>query len=426
VTEPSRPVHRGDVPVTPVDGPVTYGYRVSAWRVPAAQPPLRGWFLRVPPVLVDVALAIVVIPVVIIAMEVAYEPHATRPPDAGAYLIAVFFGAVLLLRRRWPLIVLLASVTALMIYYIVGYAGVPPALPLAAALYSAAYAGRLRWASLIAGFFVLLELLVRHYWLEQSVLDALAATVEEGSLLMAVVLLGETLRSRRIRLAEAHERLVRVEAAQEREAAQRVAQERLRIAREVHDVLGHTIAAITVQSGLADDVFDERPAEARAAIRTIRGAARDAMRELRAAVSVLRSPDGDDSWKPAPGLTGVPGLAEVARQAGLRAEVTVEGPPRPLPAAVELSAYRIVQESLTNTVKHAAAESVRVTLTYRPDELTVDVVDDGVGGEPASGGHGLLGMTERAAALGGRLEAGPAPGRGFRVLATLPIPEVNP
>jgi signal transduction histidine kinase len=322
--------------------------------------------------------------------------------------------------------VLLASVTALMVYYVAGYAGVPPALPLASALYSAAYAGRLRWAALIAGFFVLLELLVRHYYLGQAELDALAATVEEGSLLMAVVLLGETLRSRRTRLAEANDRLRRVEAAREREAAQRVAQERLRIAREVHDVLGHTIAAITVQSGLAEDVFDEHPQAARAALHTIRGAARDAMRELRAAVGVLRSPGGGyDAWSPAPGLAGVEGLAEIARQSGLVAEVVVAGEPAPVPAAVELSAYRIVQESLTNTVKHAGADRVRVLVTHRPGELTVEVTDDGRGGEPAGDGHGLLGMAERAAAVGGRLDAGPAPGGGFRVFARLPLPPVD-
>jgi signal transduction histidine kinase len=149
------------------------------------------------------------------------------------------------------------------------------------------------------------------------------------------------------------------------------------------------------------------------------------MRELRAAVSVLRSPDGDDSWHPAPGLAGVEGLAEVARRAGLRAEVTVQGPPVPVPAAVEMSAYRIVQESLTNTVKHAGARQVRVALTYCPGELTVEVADDGVGGEPTGGGHGLLGMAERAAALGGRLDAGPAPGSGFRVYAALPIVEAG-
>ncbi|MDR7276802.1 sensor histidine kinase [Catenuloplanes atrovinosus] len=375
---------------------------------------------RLPPLLEDAGLGVLTTAAVLIAIAVADEPGA-RPPDAGSAAIAVLLGVLLLGRRRWPLGVLLAGGVALMGYYVAEYPGIPPALPLAAALYSAAAFARLRWAALVAGGFLVLELLMRHHILGQPWLPALAATVTDGSLLMVVVLLGETIRSRRVRLAEAQERLVRAEAAREQEAARRVAEERLRIAREVHDVLGHTIAAITVQAGLADDVLDSRPDEARVALRAIRSTARQAMTELRTAVGLLRGPA---SLAPPPGLDGIAALAEVARAAGLEATVVTAGEPAPVPGPVALTAYRIIQEALTNTVRHAGAHRVRIDLRYAPGTLDVEVTDDGrgAGAAPPDGpGVGLRGMAERAAVVGGALSAGPRPGGGFRVHARLPV-----
>ncbi|MBM0204497.1 sensor histidine kinase [Micromonospora sp. STR1s_5] len=272
-----------------------------------------------------------------------------------------------------------------------------------------AAAGRFTWALVVAGFFVVLELIMRYTLLGEGFFPALSATLEEGSLLAAVVLLAETIRTRRVRLAEAQQRL----AVMRQERQHEVAQERLRIAREVHDVLGHTIAAISVQASLADDVFDSKPAEARAALRSIRGAARDAMHEVRSAIGMLR-----DAGE-------VPDLARVfavAEQAGVKVRSGIAGTPRPIPPEVALSVYRIVQESITNTVKHAEATTVDVTIAYAGDAVTVEIVDDGVGPGASQRGHGVAGMRERATAAGGSLEAGPRPqGGGFRVAARLPV-----
>ncbi|MGN9911279.1 sensor histidine kinase [Phytohabitans sp. LJ34] len=367
---------------------------------------------RLHPMAVDAILAVVVAAVVAVAIHTADEPGA-RPPDARAYAIGAVIGLLLLWRRRWPLFVLVGSVAALMIYYALEYPGIPPALPLAAALYAVAAAGRLTWALTVAGFFVTLELIVRYFYLGQGLFPVLAATAEEGSLLAAVVLLAETIRSRRERLAEAQHRL----AVMRQEREHEVAQERLRIAREVHDLLGHTIAAISVQASLADDVFDSRPADARAALRSIRGAARDAMTEIRSVVGMLRD------------AGTVPDLARVyavAEQSGVTVRPVVTGEARPLPTAVALSVYRIVQESLTNTVKHAQATTADVRIAYTMDAVEVEVVDDGVGATLVEPGHGIAGMRERAEAAGGTLTAAPGEAGGFRVFARLPIEEESP
>jgi signal transduction histidine kinase len=242
-----------------------------------------------------------------------------------------------------------------------------------------------------------------------------------------VLLLGEAVRSRRAWAAEVRARLRRAEEDREREAERRVQQERLRIAREMHDVLAHTIAAINVQAGVAGDVIDEAPDKARASLQEIRRQSRDAIAELKATVGVLREGSTAAPRAPAPGLADIDGLIETAAGAGVRVEVSVAGPARPLPATVDLSAYRIVQESLTNVVRHAHASEAIVNVRYDPGAVVLQVRDNGTGdanGTTGDGrGHGLIGMRERAAALGGTLEAGAGPGGGFLVQATLPTGE---
>jgi signal transduction histidine kinase len=303
---------------------------------------------------------------VVVAFEVAEEPGA-RSLDAWAYLLGGLVGAVLLAGRRWPLGVLFATVAVLLTYYSLEYPGVTPALPLAAALFTAARAGRLRWAVLVAAAFGIATVPIRWVHFREAPLSLVADQVREAALLAGVILLGDTLRSRRLRVAAAEERLRRVELDRELDATRRVAEERLRIAREVHDVLGHTIAAISVQAALADDVLDAQPERAREALRAIRGAARDATGELRATVGLLRLDTDAQSGPravlaPVPGLAQIDGLLAVARDAGLRVEVTTEGDVGPLPAAVDLTAYRLVQEAVTNTVRHAGASAMRVRL----------------------------------------------------------------
>jgi signal transduction histidine kinase len=388
----------------------------------------RAWSPSIPALAVDVGLATATALAVAIAIRVASELDS-RPPDAFAFLLAVVIGAVLLVRRRWPFAVLIVTVLTLLVYYSFRYPGVSPALPLAVALYTASAAGRFRSSLLVAAFFVCAGLFVRGFREQAPLLPLMISTMQDAALLGATVLLGETVRSRRLRLAEAQDRLHRAETDREREAARRVAEERLRIARELHDVLAHTISAITIQAGLALDVLDDSPAQARAALGAIRAASRAAMAELKATVGMLRAGDDDIAPRsPQPGLDQLDQLVTTARDAGLRVDVALTGEPRPLPAAIDRAAYRIVQESLTNVVRHAGATCVSVAISYERAALALSIADDGRGaasGQPASPGHGLVGMTERAVMLGGTLEAGPRPGGGFLVQAQLPTEQAS-
>ncbi|MEU4253165.1 histidine kinase [Amycolatopsis sp. NPDC026612] len=205
----------------------------------------------------------------------------------------------------------------------------------------------------------------------------------------------------------------------EREADALVADERLRIARELHDVVAHSMSVITVQADMGRLVLDRKPAVAAAALGVIETTGRDALTELRRMLGVLRDTDSRDLFEPAPGLARLDGLVARTAAAGVTVDVVVRGTPRPLPAGVDVSAYRIVQEALTNVVKHAGTPTCRVTIAYGEDAVLLTVTDDGRGGPPQPGGHGLVGMRERAALCGGELRAGPVPG-GFEVAARLP------
>ena len=214
------------------------------------------------------------------------------------------------------------------------------------------------------------------------------------------------------------------------EAARRaVAEEQARIARELHDVIAHSVSVIVVQAAAADDIFDEHPEQARQALRSIEGAGREALAELRRLLAAVRPGEEDgDPLRPLPGLERLDELAASMRAAGL--EVTIDrdaAAGAPLPAGVDLSAYRIVQEALTNTLRHAAASHALVTVRSADGQVELDIRDDGRGaalaaGGTSGGGRGIAGMRERAAMLGGTLEAGPLPGgEGFRVHAHLPL-----
>ncbi|GGZ61953.1 hypothetical protein GCM10010371_21680 [Streptomyces subrutilus] len=218
------------------------------------------------------------------------------------------------------------------------------------------------------------------------------------------------------------------------EVAEAVTAERLRIARELHDVVAHSIGIIAIQAGVGSRVIQTRPAEAREALRAIETTSRETLSGLRRTlVSLRRAERGATASEPSP-LAPSPGLADVERlaaataDAGVRVDVRRGGEQRPVPTDIDLSAYRIVQESLTNVVRHAATERCRVAIDYRDGELLVEVVDDGRGttGDGSAHGFGIIGMRERVGLVGGRLTAGPRPEGGFRVAARLPLPAPAP
>jgi signal transduction histidine kinase len=220
-------------------------------------------------------------------------------------------------------------------------------------------------------------------------------------------------------LREQAERRARATVDQARRA---VAEERLEIARELHDVVAHSMSVIAVQAGVGRYVIGQDPAEAASALAAIETTSRATLREMRQLLGVLR--DGmPGEMLAVPGLDDIP---ELARRAGLRVDVAVRGTPRRLPAGMDLAAFRIVQEALTNVVKHAATDRGRVEVTYSADAVAIEVTDDGAGGaapgsrDHGDQGHGLIGMRERVALYGGEFSAGPLPGRGYRVRARLP------
>jgi signal transduction histidine kinase len=221
----------------------------------------------------------------------------------------------------------------------------------------------------------------------------------------AAWLLGDSLRSRR----------ERTQANVQRTAAE----EQARIARELHDIIGHSVSVMTIQAAAAGDAFDRRPEQVREALRAIESTGRETLAELRRLLAGVQ-PDG---FAPAPGLAGLGALADRVRTAGLAVELSIDREPEPLPPSVDLSAYRIVQEALTNTLKHAHATTARVEVRQAGGTLEIDVVDDGQGATALTPGHGIIGMRERAAQFGGHLSAGPAPGGGFAVRARIPVGE---
>jgi signal transduction histidine kinase len=355
----------------------------------------------------------------------------SRPPGALGWALLGVASAAVAVRRRHPLAVLAVTAAATAAWLAARHPYGPVFLPLCVATYTAAAtASRERFPALAAGVGGLLAALVAvgvadgRERLYDQVPNQLPRVLLAWATLLGVPLwVGWAARTRREQAAQ--------------EGRRRADEERLRVARELHDVVSHSIAMINFRAGVALHVVDRRPEEAKAALEAIRQGSAGAMQELRAALGVLRHPGGSPR-APGPGLAQLAELAQGVAGAGRVVEVVVEGDPGELPPAVDLAAYRVVQESLTNVVKHAGQAAATVRVAYGAAELVVEVTDDGRGAaagngaESASGrqptdsdrlrrsGQGLVGMRERVEAAGGRLEAGPRPGGGFRVTARLP------
>jgi signal transduction histidine kinase len=340
--------------------------------------------------------------------------------DVFGYALLVLGPALLVLRHRHPPLAAFGTAVTAAVYLGAGYPYGPVFLSVGVGAFGAVVTGHryAAWGAL--GLFWLSRLLVGHWlyeWLPpgDDGPEAWAADAATASLAIALLAVSELLRVRREQLARARS---------EREAAERrrADEERLRIARELHDVLAHSISVINVQAGVGLALLDSDPDQARTALTTIKSASKEALGEVRQVLDTLRSPGGAAPRAPAPGLARLPELAVQAADAGLTVETRTEGAPSPLPPGADLAAFRIVQEALTNTVRHSGSRTARVRLRYAADELQLQIDDDGPAtGEGTVGGNGLVGMRERAAAFGGTVTAGPRDDGGFRVTARLPL-----
>ncbi|NMO49859.1 sensor histidine kinase [Actinoplanes sp. TBRC 11911] len=339
----------------------------------------------------------------------AANQPGTLPLDGMAYALIAVASAVLALRRRWPVPVLAIVTTAVTVYLIRGYAYGPVLIVFLIAVYTVSARLPLRPAASLAG--AVLIVLTSHVFIPHVGNPGLAGLVPATAFVVVPFALGVTVRLSRE--ATAHARA---------DTARRIADdERLRIAQEVHDVVGHGLAAINMQAEIALHLLQRKPEQAEAALAAISKTSKEGLDELRATLSAVRH---GDERAPAPGLAQLPALRDRLADAGLPVTVTVSGAPSggDLPAAVDLAGYRIVQEALTNVLRHAQATHAFVRVEHRPGEVEVEVVDTGRGGPPSPGGTGIAGMRERATALGGAFSAGPQPGGGFRVHAVLPVP----
>ena len=364
----------------------------------------------------DAALALAIAVIQLAGTYAASRQQTGREPfDVVAGLLLAVGPAALVVRRRYPVAVLLVAFSTTLLYTALGYPRGPIFFGLIAALLTALLAGRrvVAWATLAGGY-------VAFLFVDTVFLDGVPPGWQPATGLAAWLLLlggaGEGLRVRRDRAVDAAR-------TREEETRRRASEERLRIARELHDVLAHNISLINVQAGVALHLMDAQPEQARTALTAIKAASKDALGELRSVLDVLRQVDEGPPRTPTAGLDDLERLVAGAAAAGIDVRVVTEGTPRPLPPSVDLAAFRIVQEALTNVTRHAGQATATISLTYGEDDLTVRVDDDGRGPGAANGsegGNGIPGMRERAAALGGRLDAGPRPGGGFRVTASLP------
>ncbi len=408
--------------------------------IPMRDRPLRSLFAALDrhPLTMDGAIAVVF--TLFGWASVAFAVEEGRERLSAASLLGVIMVAVpLVWRRRAPVAALATFTLAILVYQL---AGLPNTFWYAnawvVAAYSAGAYGRGRWRDPVRVVSSLVLIVSLIYGLvivpapgiaAAGTLGNLLALVANAAFVLWVWPFGDAIRLRREREDDLMERTRQLERERELGAQRAVLGERVRIARELHDVLAHHVSLMGVQAGAARRVLSSRPDQVEPALLSIEAASREAVIELHRLLGFLRRDAEERSLAPQPSLSGISSLIDHMRAAGLPVTLLVEGSERPLPAAVDLSAYRIVQEALTNTLRHAGATSAEVRLMYGERSLHLRVSDDGHGAmtdtvEPESGRNGLLGMRERTALLGGRLVAGPGAEGGFVVNATLPFDRV--
>jgi signal transduction histidine kinase len=392
---------------TPVGTVATVGVRDAAT---TALESIR----RLPPWRVDAVLAVCFVAAALATTGGAGAGFRSRD---GVAIVLVLLATVPYAARRYaPLPVFIVSVVATAALFVRHNHG--GALPMVVAI----------GAFTVAAYRPVREVLVATVVLFTAFVCMLVADSPEfGStqfvlsvaVYAATMLAGWTWQSRRLRV-EALER------EQDAVAMEAAADERLRIAQELHDVVAHSLGVIAVQAGVGMHVIDSDREEARRAFENISRTSRSSLADIRGTLGMLRAGEHRPAYAPTPGLADLPRLVDEVRGAGLRVELTVTADTTSVPSGVDLAAYRIVQEALTNALRHAHASRVAVTLDHDAEGLHILVTDDGVGGSNARpGGHGLVGMRERVAVYGGALDAGPMAGGGFRVDATLPYDRVG-
>ncbi|GAA3219822.1 sensor histidine kinase [Actinocorallia longicatena] len=377
------------------------------------------------PRLADAALALLLFAAAVPGIALKTAGVTTPGPWWPGITLAAVACAALLWRRTLPRAVTMVTISCATGQAALGFVLTVLLLgPLMAALYSLA----VRTDRRTTRIFLLLAVL--------PVVDtALIAGPEQESIVLKTigpiawlvlpVALGSVTRLRRAYTEAVQARAEYAERTREEEARHRVAEERMRIARELHDVVAHHLALANAQAGTVAHLLRTHPDQAEKMVNELTGTTSAALREMKAVVGLLRQEDDPQApLQPAPGLDQVTDLAASFASAGLTVTVAVQGSPRPVAPGVDVTGYRIVQEALTNVTKHAATHSAHVTLAYSDDLLSITITDDGQGtSRPgAESGYGVIGMRERAIAVGGRLTAGARPAGGFEVAADLPLP----
>ncbi|WP_312033939.1 MULTISPECIES: sensor histidine kinase [unclassified Rhodococcus (in: high G+C Gram-positive bacteria)] len=346
-----------------------------------------------------------------------------EPLDAAAFVLLVCGPLALVFRRLRPVTVLLVVLTVTVLYVARGYGYGPVFMSLVVAFLGAATAGS-RWLTypvLAIGYVVIVFAVPAVSSAESVSVPALTGIAAWMLVLLAVA---EIIRQRRGTLDARRQRAEAAQRSTLDEQRRRASEERLAIARELHDVLAHSLSLINVQASVALELWDSRPEQSQEALSAIKVASRDAIGDVHALLASLRGGEDSPPVAPTAGIGDLDGVVERARAAGLTVTTVVDGAPRPLPTVVDVAAARIVQESLTNVARHSGGSSADVTVSYTPTSVRIRIDDDGrgpAGTSTGGGGNGIPGMRERARALGGELAAGSGPGGGFRVQATLPF-----
>jgi signal transduction histidine kinase len=373
--------------------------------------------------LFDGALAVLIGALGVAEIWVPFPSVSGEGSREASTVLVLLVSCALVFRRRWPLgtalfIMLSALVVGSVTPILILFWG--QLVPMLVAIFSVARHGRGRepWYGALAasGTLIFVDLTV-------DVLQSLNEIIFHWTVFVLAWTAGYGLHTMERRAKESMQRAIEAEVGSAKRTMGAISQERTRIARELHDVVAHAISVMVVQAGAAEQVIDDDPDVARRALKTIRSTGTGALAEMRRMVTMLRDTDQVGELAPQPGVASLPALLEDAKAGGLDVVLTIEGTQRSLPAGVDLAMYRIIQESLTNVRRHAAASHVQVLLSYRDDNVEVSILDDGHGASDLNNtsGHGLIGMRERAALYGGRVETASNNGAGFTVTATLPV-----